>query len=124
MITILKLSNGVEVVGTEVVEDAVRIILNKPLQINYRYFQSSIPNVSFARYIMFAKSDDIQFDKRDIVNRVVARPAFAGYYTNVVDQYYEVLEQILDKELSMPDTQTDPYERLLETMSIDGVAVN
>lgn len=124
MITILKLNSGVEVVGREEVENQTSIILNKPLQINYRYYQGSVPSVSFVRYIMFSQSEDIMFNKLDIVNRVVARPAFAGYYTNVVEQYYSALEKIIDKELALTGDTTTPYDQLLEMMPIDGATMN
>jgi hypothetical protein len=124
MITILKLSSGVEVVGKEEVEDANSIVLNKPLQINYRYFQGSMPSVSFVRYIMFAQSEDVLFSKRDIVNRVVGRTAFAGYYTNVVDQYYSDLEKVIDRELAITEEAASPYEQILEMMPVDGATIN
>lgn len=127
MITILKLNNGVEVVGKEEVENQTSIILNKPLQINYRFYQGSIPSVSFVRYIMFSHSEDIMFNKNDIVNRVVARPTFAGYYTNVVEQYYSDLEKVIDKELKDLSTTSDPttpYEHILEMMPIEGATIN
>lgn len=124
MITILKLNSGIEVVGKQEVENNESIILSKPLQINYRYYQGSMPSVSFVRYIMFAQSEDIIFNKRDVINRVVARLSFANYYENVVDQYYSTLEKVIDRELAVETDTPSPYEHILESMSIEDATVN
>lgn len=127
MTSILKLSNGLEVVGTIEVENDFTVVVNKPLQINYRYFQGSIPSVSFVRYIMFAQSDSISFSTQDIMNVVSARESFALYYANVVNQYYGDLEKVIDKELenitTSPSVETF-HESILESMSVEGATIN
>lgn len=127
MTSILKLSNGLEVVGTIEVENDFTVVVNKPLQINYRYFQGSIPSVSFVRYIMFAQSDSISFSTQDIMNVVSARESFALYYANVVNQYYGDLEKVIDKELenitTSPSAETF-HESILESMSVEGATIN
>jgi len=127
MTSILKLSNGLEVVGTIEVENDYTVVVNKPLQINYRYFQGSIPSVSFVRYIMFAQSDSISFSTQDIMNVVSARESFASYYANVVDQYYGDLEKVIDKELvsiTVSPSEKGFHESILESMSVEGATVN
>lgn len=127
MTSILKLSNGLEVVGTIEVENDFTVVVNKPLQINYRYFQGSMPSVSFVRYIMFAQSDSISFSTQDIMNVVSARESFASYYANVVDQYYGDLEKVIDKELDNITTSPSEerfHESILESMSVEGATVN
>ena len=64
------------------------------------------------------------FQKRDVLNILVAREAFANYYTNVVDQYYANLEKIIDKELVDTTTTEQQYDSILARMSIEGAAVN
>lgn len=127
MTSILKLSNGLEVVGTIEVENDFTVVVNKPLQINYRYFQASIPSVSFVRYIMFAQSDSISFSTQDIMNVVSARESFASYYANVVDQYYGDLEKVIDKELvniTTPPSAETFHKSILESMSVEGATIN
>ena len=124
MTSILKLVNSIEVVGEIEHEGPDFIVLSKPLQINYRYFQGSVPSVSFVRYSMFGQAESIMFQKKDILNVLVAREAFAAYYTNVVDQYYANLEKIIDKELVDTTATEQQYESILARMSVDGMTVN
>ena len=127
MTSILKLSNGLEVVGIIEVENDFTVVVNKPLQINYRYFQGSIPSVSFVRYIMFAQAESISFSTHDIMNVVSARESFASYYANVVDQYYGDLEKVIDKELeniTISPSEKGFHESILESMSVEGATVN
>jgi len=124
MTSILKIVNGIEIVGEIEHEGPDFVVINKPLQINYIYFQGSVPSVSFVRYSMFGQADSIMFQKRDILNILVAREAFAAYYTNVVDQYYANLEKIIDKELVDTTATEQQYESILARMSVDGMTVN
>lgn len=124
MTSILKLSNSIEIVGEIEIDKPDYLIINKPLQINYRYFQGSVPSVSFIRYSMFGQAESITFQKRDVLNVLTAREAFAAYYTNVVDQYYANLEKIIDKELVDTTTTEQQYDSILARMSVDGATVN
>ena len=124
MTSILKLTNSIEIVGEIEIDKPDYLIINKPLQINYRYFQGSVPSVSFIRYSMFGQAESITFQKRDVLNVLTAREAFAAYYTNVVDQYYANLEKIIDKELVDTTTTEQQYDSILARMSIDGATVN
>lgn len=124
MTSILKLSNSIEIVGEIEIDKPDYIVINKPLQINYRYFQGSVPSVSFIRYSMFGQAESITFQKRDVLNVLTAREAFAAYYTNVVDQYYANLEKIIDKELVDTTTTEQQYDSILARMSVDGATVN
>lgn len=126
MTVILKLNNGVEVVGNIATENNEVTVLDKPLQINYRYVFGGTPSVSFVRYIMFAESDTIAFKECDIVNRVVARKAFADYYLNVVDDYYTRLEKVIDAEFEACvalDNKEQYMKDILDMMPTDG-AIN
>ena len=129
MITILKLNNGIEVVGNLEKKDTTGVIISKPLQINYRYFMGSTPSVSFVRYIMFAEHSDIHFTNTDILHKVQARAAFANFYNTSVEYYYSELEQTIDEELNsilnIDDKDKDTrMKRILELMPIDDAPVN
>lgn len=127
MTTILKLTNGVEVVGNVELETDDEVVLHKPLQINYRYVFGSIPSVSFARYIMFAEHQSVHFQKQHILQQVNVREAFANYYADIVDEHYDELEKRVDAEfessLANP-TQEQYMKELLEMMPVDEAAVN
>ena len=124
MTSILKLSNGLEIVGTVELNNDYGIVVDRPLQINYRYFQGSTPSVSFVRYIMFAETQTYSFKQQDVINVVNAREAFANYYNNVVDQYYSELEKVIDKELSSISNNDNLHESILEMMSVEGATMN
>jgi hypothetical protein len=126
MTVILKLNNGTEVVGDVEVTTDDSVVLGKPLQINYKYVFGSTPSVSFVRYIMFAESDSIMFKDSMIVNRVTARKAFADYYHDVVNDYYDRLEKVIDAEFEaclVSNTKEQYMMDILEMMPVDG-AIN
>ena len=129
MITIIKLNNGIEIVGKLVDSYKDIISIEKPLQINYRYFIGATPSVSFVRYVMFSKSDIIMFNRSDIINTVDARDSFANYYHTVVDYYFDELEKQIDAEFeSLIDSESTNKEqqmkRILEMMPTDDTPVN
>lgn len=129
MTVILKLVNGTEVVGTLKTGRGDMFVLDKPLQINYRFYQGSTPSVSFVRYIMFANTDIVPFNREDVMQCMAARDAFAAYYLNVVDNYYSKLEALVDTEFNSLLTEAtaekrDPLTSILDMMSIDDATVN
>lgn len=131
MITILKLTNGVEVVGEVEIENNNEVILRHPLQINYRYYISAIPSVSFVRYVVFAESDCVSFDRMHIMNQVKPRESFANFYESVAAEYYTRIEQSIDAELRMltdgeptPAAENELHKSILESMSVEGTTVN
>lgn len=129
MITIVKLSNGIEIVGNVVDSYKDIISIEKPLQINYRYFLGATPSVSFVRYLMFSKTNTITFNRSDIVNQTEARTSFADYYISVVDYYFDELEKLIDAEFnslieSATNNQEQQMKRILEMMPTDDTPVN
>lgn len=127
MITILKLTNGIEVVGELQRESSHDVELKNPLQINYRYFVGHIPTVSFVRYIMFAGSSTVVFDKMHVMNCVPARESFSKFYYSAVEQFSTDVEKMIDKELNSTPADEISGEQLgdlLETMSVEGMTVN
>jgi len=129
MITLIKLNNGIEIVGKLVDSYKDIISIEKPLQINYRYFIGATPSVSFVRYVMFSKSNTIVFNRLDIVNTVEVRDSFASYYYTVVDYYFDELEKQIDAEFeSLIDSESTNKEqqmkRILEMMPTDDTPVN
>lgn len=127
MITLLKLIDGTEVAG-EVEEDTSNhVILKNPLQLNYRHTMSStVPSVSFSRYMMFSGSDTISFDKYHIMSRVKARPEFEGFYHTSIAQIKSSLDPQISRDLTDADetpvgNREDLYAAILRSLDPDGM---
>lgn len=133
MITLLKLSNGAEVVGRREVETDEYVVLNRPLQINYKYYVNATPSIWFVRYSMFGSSDSLVFDKKHIINQSIARDKFVDFYEQNADFHFNELEQHIDSELVaavqsevIPQSKTSEEElkKFLESISIEGTPPN
>jgi hypothetical protein len=130
MITIIKLTSGIEVAGHAVISDNTRVVLEKPLQINYRYYIAGSPSVSFVRYNMFGTTSHVTFDRMHILGEVTAREAFANVYANQAEYYYGDHEKNIDAELANFATrmqehdENDHLKKLLEMMPVDGAPIN
>jgi hypothetical protein len=126
-ITLIKLSDGTEVIGNVVQDDLRSIIVKKPLLIHYRYFIGGVPSVSFSRYMMFAASTHINLYHSHVIAKVEARKAFADYYMDSVEDYYGNLESTVDEELKSALSTTEKEQdlkKLLDMMPIDKATVN
>jgi hypothetical protein len=130
MITIIKLTNGIEVAGMAVANDSMRVVLEKPLQINYRYYIAGSPSVSFVRYNMFGTHSSVTFDRMHILSDSIARQAFADVYLQQAEYYYGDHEKNIDAELAnfvgrmQEHDESDHLKKLLEMMSVDGAPIN
>lgn len=124
MIVILKLTNGVEVVGEIEHENSYEIVISNPLQINYRYFNGPLPSVSFVRYIMFAEATSVTFDRQHVMHQVKARESFDGLYKNAVSSFSDNVAKMIDDELKGDTVSKDQLEQLLESMPVEGMTVN
>lgn len=133
MITLLKLSSGAEVVGKREIETNEYVVLNRPLQINYKYYVNATPSIWFVRYSMFGESDSIMFDKRHIINQSIARDKFVDFYNQNADFHFNELEQHIDSELTAAvqnemtpraKTSEEELKKFLESLSIEGSQPN
>ena len=126
-ITLIKLSDGTEVIGDVVQDDQRSIVVKKPLLIHYRYFVGGVPSVSFSRYMMFAASTHVNLNRSHVIAKVEAREAFADYYTDNVEDYYSNLESTVDEELKSALSTTEKEQalkRLLDMMPTDKATAN
>ena len=98
MIKIIKLTNGIEVVG-DVQEMGPLFIMKDPFQINYKYFYGPLPSVSLAKYLMFADNAEVVFNQKDVMNTVAPRKAFADFYEVTVKQFNSAIMPSIDAEL-------------------------
>jgi hypothetical protein len=126
MITILKLSSGYEIAGMLEYENNDIVVLNKPLQINYRYFVSPSPAISFVRFIMFGEDQNVTFPRSHIIAKVKAREAFTNVYEHHAEYYYTEHQKIIDSELELHKKMTEDEEtkNFLASLSFEGSAVN
>jgi hypothetical protein len=126
MITILKLSSGYEIAGMLEYENNDIVVLNKPLQINYRYFVSPSPAISFVRFIMFGEDQNVTFARSHIIAKVKARESFTNVYEHHAAYYYTEHQKIIDSELELHKKMTEDEEtkNFLASVSFEGSAVN
>lgn len=120
MVKIIKLTNGVEVIGEIVEENHSMIVVKDPLQIHCRYYNSSVPTVILTKYILFAESDEITFMQNSIMNIVTPRESFEIYYRQSVDTNKKEFEMFVDKqllELIMKPSDTEEFKKkIMETI--------
>lgn len=127
MITLLKLINGVEVVGDAILNDDDMVVLRNPMVINYKFYAGPIPSVTFTKYCMFTDDTDITFERSHIINQVKPRDLFEKFYLNTVDSYTKTLDDTIDSELSSlsEDATTNKfYKQILEDFSVEGIVQN
>lgn len=134
MLALIKLQNGTEVIGKVKEDLKTRLILEDPLQINYRLVATQpMPTVSVSRYMPFAAACEFTFDRKDIMHAVEPKSAMAEYYKNALKNYKLVVDQNVEQELlnaSQIDRMsaegydeediTDAYKALLERMNFKG----
>ncbi len=126
-ISLVKLSDGTEIVGNVKWDDSVHLVVNKPLNIHYKYFFGGIPSVSFSRYMMFASSESITIKQSHVMVVTEARKAFADFYVDSVEDYYGKLQESVDSELesSLSNVEKDQaLKKILEMMPVDKVTAN
>ena len=118
MIKIIKLTNGTEVVGKVVEENTSVVVLEDPLQINYKYFIThAYPAVTLTKYLLFSKNRAISFKQSMVLNSVAPRSTFEDYYIAQAGKSISDLEQVIDKELGMLTVdQIAPEESPLNDM--------
>jgi len=111
MIKIIKLVNDHEIIGEVVVESSDHIVVNQPFSIHYMMSQrTDKPIIGLLRYMPFAKSRELSFKSRDIINSVEARESMVGYYSYVVTNHVKYVDDSIDQELE----QVAAEERAIE----------
>ena len=111
MIKIIKLVNDHEIIGEVVTESSDHIVVNQPFSIHYMMSQKTDrPIIGLLRYMPFAKSRELSFKSRDIINSVEARDSMVGYYSYVVTNHVKYVDDSIDQELE----QVAAEERAIE----------
>ena len=126
-ILLVKLADGMEIIGELMEDNKERMVIGRPLQINYRYFVGGTPSVSFSRYMMFTAEPIVVIDTRHVIAIAPARVAFANFYLDNISDYFGEIEKLVDDELTAALSKSrkdDQMKKLLEMMSTDNATVN
>jgi hypothetical protein len=129
MIAILKLVSGAEIVGKVLDSNSTHVTVDKPLQINYRYFVGSAPTASFIRYCLFGSDETTTLSFDHIISQHSIRDAFSKIYEDNAEYYYGEHQQTIDRELEsvsadQQSARDEHLKKLLEMMPVDGAPIN
>lgn len=117
MIKIIKLINGVEIIGTVLGETKRLVEINNPVQINYKNLDSAIPAVSLTRYLQFSKNKICIFEKTNIMNIVEPLEGFVSYYKTALNHFETEIDQTVNLELKrVSESEQDENERYIAVL--------
>jgi len=124
MIKIIKLVNDHEIIGEVISEGSDHLVLGQPFSIHYMMSaRSDKPIIGLLRYMPFAKDREISFKHRDIINSVEARESMISYYTQIVQDYINYIDDGIDRELeqvaaeSADKPEMTPSEMMADLLS-------
>lgn len=115
MVSLIKLTNGTEVVGTIKNDSNSHVLVSNPLQLNY-YIKAPghPPSVSIQRYIPFADSKEIEFKREHIIAVVKPKDGMTNYYNNALRQIEYHVDKMIENELIAAAKDDEPSEEELE----------
>ena len=133
MLALIKLYNGQEVIGNVKEEQDNKVVLEDPMQINYRLVATQpMPTVSVSRYMPFSMDKIFSFDKKDLLHIAQPRKAMEEYYLHALNNYRQVIDENVEQELLYAsgnsydegepndEDMSDAYKALLERIDIKG----
>jgi hypothetical protein len=132
MLALLKLQNGTEVIGNVREEEETKVVLEDPLQINYRLISTQpMPTVSVSRYMPFASEKIITFEKKNLLHVVKPKQAMIEYYNHALNNYKVVIDKNIEEELigatrsrqeynEYEEDISESYKALLERLNFKG----
>lgn len=107
MISIIKLINGIEVIG-DIVSNENNVVIKNPLQINYRYKNEfSPPVISLTRYSPFAETFEVSFKKENVLNILTPIVNMTRYYNTSLKNIEQHIDPSIDQELSAAAGEND-----------------
>lgn len=123
MISIVRLSDGTELVGDVVDVNSESIVIVDPLQINYKItILQPAPSMGLSRFMPFSGNFKFEIPVNSITTMMKARESMATYYKHALETYITDLDAHIDDELvrsAMPEQQ-DVYTQLLEKFNPPG----
>jgi len=100
MIALLKLKNGIEVIGTVNTKARDYCVMDDPFIINYRFVSGQpMPTISLSRYVPFAATHSHSFMNEDVMHYVTPSEALELYYQQALEYCKEVVDKSVDEEL-------------------------
>ncbi len=128
MAKIVKLQNNTEIIGNLYSIDDTTVTIQDPFTINYIFSpKSDRPIIGLLRYMPFAGSYEITFNKADILHMVDARSSMTNYYEVILSNHLESIDSTIDHELDhivememveqQSDDATDLMSAILERMN-------
>ena len=126
MIKIVKLQNNSEIIGHVIHEDDKDVLIEDPFSINYIFSpRSERPVIGLLRYMPFAESRTISFQKNNVITSLAARKSMANYYEAVLHSYIKEIDESIDHELesiaeledSRDETNTEMFAAMLERLN-------
>lgn len=126
MIKIVKLQNNSEIIGHVIHEDEKDVLIEDPFTINYIFSpRSERPVIGLLRYMPFAESRTISFQKSNVIASLAARKSMANYYEAVLQTYIKEVDESIDVELesiaeleeNQNDTTTDVLTAMMERLN-------
>lgn len=127
MINLIKLTNGVEIIGRIINESDKVIKVNNPLQINYYTAKQNqtMPMVALQRYLPFSCEEDIEFKREHIMNVTVPIEGMDKYYSQMLHNIKlnidpNIVADLLDASDHMAEgaqEEKDMYLAILERMA-------
>jgi hypothetical protein len=132
MLMLFKLINGTEIIGNVVDERNAFIHLEYPIQVNVKYIGTQQPSTTFSKYVLFAASDVVVFNKAHIMHVMEPRDTFKKFYDIAVRRYYHDFDDAVDEELSQivadaimgEASQEEVYTHMLEALPVDKMSKN
>ena len=129
MLAFLKLQNGTEVIGNIRDDEETKMVLEDPMQINYRLVSTQpMPTVSISRYMPFALEKRFVFEKKDLLHIAKPKQAMVEYYNHALKNYREMIDKNVEEELinatknrfDFDKEEEDTYQALLEKLNYKG----
>jgi len=125
MIKIVKLQNNSEIIGHVIHEDEKDVLMEDPFSINYIFSpRSERPVIGLLRYMPFAESRIISFQKNNIIVSLDARKSMANYYESVLQSHVKEIDDSIDSELESiaelddtDDMNTDMIAAMMERLN-------
>jgi GrpB-like predicted nucleotidyltransferase (UPF0157 family) len=127
VVNLIKLTNGVEILGRIINDSDKSIKVNNPLQVNYYLTKQSqtMPSVALQRYLPFSSEEDIEFKKEHIMNISIPIRGMDEYYSQILHNIkLNIDPNIVNDLLSAAETlaegaqeEKDMYLAILERMS-------
>jgi hypothetical protein len=108
MISIVKLTTGAEIIGEVLEENRAVIVIDNPLQVNYRQRNEALPpTISLHRFIPFAGTNMVTLKQEHIISKVSPLHSMVKYYEATLKNIQESVDPNIDQELLAASGEED-----------------